>query len=490
MNNVLLISVDCLRADAVGCYGNELPTTPNIDSIAQNGAKFDACYANGGRTQTSFPALMGSVYFDMYEGPVIPPSQPLLPDVFSRNGYTTMGVNAANPNLTHEFGYDSGLDYYLDYIFQTVINNDTRGGETDEVQHGNDNITNRASQYLENHPKLFSLAQDGYKLFHQLLEPYRKARNYFRYLRGGSPNSLSSHICPPSYQIWGDIENELNKLVTSEGRFFIWIHFMDPHAWYDPDTKFVKELYNETVDRSRRFKANRALMSASPFSGSPDINKVRSYLPELLKLYHSAVKQVDSTIGEIYEFIESKGEAEETVTCIVSDHGEAFLEHGNVQHDGGVFSELTHVPLVINGPGVPSVEIEEPCGLVDLPPTLCDLAGSDKPEEFNGSSLYPRICGEQINRYPVISSDSNTPPTVAARDADYTYVAHPDKERVYHIAEDRFEQEPIEIDNGSKSRLESSVSDYLDEYYSKSESSNKFEPSDETQNRLEDLGYL
>src|SRR5215471_8886163 len=116
--SLILVTVDCLRADHVGFLGYARPTTPFLDSLACESLVFSNAIVAGAPTYYSFPAIMASRYplalgLDVVS---LAPDEPTLASVLNQAGYTTCAFLAGNPYLSHRFGYDSGFDGFCDFL--------------------------------------------------------------------------------------------------------------------------------------------------------------------------------------------------------------------------------------------------------------------------------------------------------------------------------------------------------------------------------------
>jgi len=112
--------------------------------------------------------------------------------------------------------------------------------------------------------------------------------------------------------------------------------------------------------------------------------------------YARETQIVDREIGKILRAIDRLGLRSRTTVIVTADHGEAFGEHGRTAHAGSLYQELTHVPLVVRGPGIEPRSILEPVSLIDLGPTILDLHGVPTPAHFMGESFYPLLMGHSI----------------------------------------------------------------------------------------------
>jgi arylsulfatase A-like enzyme len=112
-----------------------------------------------------------------------------------------------------------------------------------------------------------------------------------------------------------------------------------------------------------------------------------------IELYDAEIAYMDRELGRVLAALGELGVREETLVCVIGDHGEAFGEHGFWTH-GLLYEEQLRVPLVFAGPGVPrGVAIADPVRLVDLAPTLVDLLALSPVAGFDGSSLIAHLAG-------------------------------------------------------------------------------------------------
>ena len=116
VENLVLITVDALRHDALGCAGSSYASTPNLDKLASEGVLFEQAISNGPRTQASFPSIMASLYPSVAgERRGLPIEATTLAEAASTAGLATAGFNPSNPFLTRETGYDRGFELFIDF---------------------------------------------------------------------------------------------------------------------------------------------------------------------------------------------------------------------------------------------------------------------------------------------------------------------------------------------------------------------------------------
>lgn len=150
---------------------------------------------------------------------------------------------------------------------------------------------------------------------------------------------------------------QLSQPENTRGRFFMWVHYLDPHADYIRHAGF-------------------------------------DFGPRGRDLYDSEVAFTDQQIGRLIEFVESSEFAERTVIIVTSDHGEAFGEHGMWRHGFELWEALVRVPLVVHVPGVAPRRHQVPRGAIDLAPTFLTLFGVPLPvgeDRLSGQSLLPDL---------------------------------------------------------------------------------------------------
>ncbi len=176
--------------------------------------------------------------------------------------------------------------------------------------------------------------------------------------------------------------------------FFVFLHVLDPHEfkpyppydtlWADPSAKEKHKMYIEKADYSPTPKQLEEV--------GIDPNDFISIRKDL---YDGSIRAMDTEIGRLFERLKELGLDEKTLVIFCSDHGEEFFDHGETghgtMHSRGVYSEVTHVPLIIRWPGVvpQGAEVYETVRTIDLMPTILELCRLPVPEEVQGQSLLP-----------------------------------------------------------------------------------------------------
>ncbi len=165
-------------------------------------------------------------------------------------------------------------------------------------------------------------------------------------------------------------------------RFFMYIHYNDPHYPYNPRAGYgrfgtTRPRVQINGDTKRAFRGGVLELSQ---------NDIR----QLVDLYDGEILYTDKYLGELIDSIESMGYSNLFV-IVTADHGEEFLEHGDITHGQSLYSELVRVPLIVSGsalpPGSRGIRSDDAVQLIDLMPTMLDLAGLPHPAGLQGISF-------------------------------------------------------------------------------------------------------
>jgi arylsulfatase len=149
-------------------------------------------------------------------------------------------------------------------------------------------------------------------------------------------------------------------------RFFLFLHTYQVHYPYVPPAEYAG-LFAEGVD------------PASP----PSVDAAN---------YDREIRFTDDMLRKVFATMRELGIDDDTIVVLTSDHGEEFLEHGCIWHGEQMYEEVTRVPLMVHGPGVPAGKrVAEPVGLIDVMPTILALAGVNVPTQVAGVSLAPAL---------------------------------------------------------------------------------------------------
>lgn len=396
--NIIMILCDELRADALGCSGNPIVQTPNIDRLAKEGTRFSQCFVTQPTCTPSRASILTGCYPSALRSRMVgcytPDDARFLPRVLSADGYRTASIGkvhlvpqAAEPEvLAQRLAGDEG-SYYG---FQEV---DLVNG------HGSRCFGNRYTGWLrERAPDLDER--------HAKSMSYAKGVNCWRW---NLPEEVhSSHYIA---------DRAIEFLETAAGApFFLHVSFPDPHypftapePWaslYDPaemppPIPPVSESFNmpelhERVYRGPRTPASDGGRPRDRVIGTPPHNYAK-YGPDdwrqVKAIYYGMVALVDQSVGRILEAVDRAGMNDNTIIVFVSDHGDYLGDHG-MYGKGLPYESALRTPLIYRGPGIAAGQtISSVESTLDIAPTLLDFAGVSEPEGLQGCSLAQRLQG-------------------------------------------------------------------------------------------------
>lgn len=172
-----------------------------------------------------------------------------------------------------------------------------------------------------------------------------------------------------------------------EGPWLSWVHYLEPHDPYTPPEPFAS-----MFDSQMRGHTDGTVRSLRPWR---DVTPTPEVVRNTIALYDGNLAWVDSQFGRIVAELQRRGEWDRTIVVVTSDHGEAFWEHGVRGHGTHVYEEFVRIPLLIRVPGLAARRVAGAVELIDLTPTLLDLAGVFVPDEGTaGQSLVEVMAGE------------------------------------------------------------------------------------------------
>lgn len=303
--NIVLITIDTLRYD-LGYMGYQRPISPNIDALAAKGTVFERAYALASYTGKSVgPMLIGKYGSETHRN-WGHFNKFTEEDKFVAERLKASGVHTMSVHGHRYFGKFGGLDRGFDEVDMSAAPPENAPWDVD----------NQAT----------------------------------------SPKISDAAIAL------------LSKEEHTKGPFFLWVHYLDPHADY---------LKHDDV---------------------PDFGKGGR------DMYDGEIAFTDKHIGRVLSVIEAAPWGKKTAVIVTSDHGEAFGEHSMYRHGFEVWEELVRVPLVVALPGAKPSRIQARRGAIDLVPTILELMNAPLPEPsadaeatdfLSGVSLVPDILGEQ-----------------------------------------------------------------------------------------------
>jgi arylsulfatase A-like enzyme len=388
--NILFIAIDDLRPE-LGCYGSPIAVTPNLDKIAGDGLLFDRAYCQEAICSPSRASLMTGArpetiniienytYFRDENPDII-----TLPQHFIANGYETV---------------------YTGKVYHGKFTDDEKSWSR-EAYHNSEHMQNLAKPVGYALPENQKIAQENKAA---MIEKYGEAA---RYGLGMGPAYECADVPDQTY-LDGyntDLAIETLKDMVEKGQepFFFGYGFHHPHLnWVSP--KKYWDLYNPDdiplIDQGSTPygvapEEGAAMGLHASFElrvrhGVPDSGPIEPELARTLKhAYLAAVSYVDAQIGRMISTLDELGLRENTIIIVWGDHGWHLGDMG-VWGKATNYEIATRVPLMIWTPVMPDKNrgktTDALVELVDMYPTLCELAGIELPDHLEGHSFAPLL---------------------------------------------------------------------------------------------------
>jgi arylsulfatase len=328
--NVILLSIDALRADHLSCNGYHRETTPNIDRIAADNLQFTNAFSPSSHTREAVPALLTGRYPDEAVDGGYHLDADTVAAQFRNRGYTT-GAFHSNPFLSRAYDYDMDFDKFDDDL------------------------------HISQH-RLIVLAQ-------RVIDKLQNRH----YARADTINKRSLK--------WIDL------LARTRSPFFLWNHYMDVHGPYEPPERYQELYRHEAVSRRAAQKLyKRAIDAPESITGAER--------QTLIDLYDAEIRYIDDRLGSFLSELSERELLNESLIIITSDHGDGFGEHGYYEHPRRLDTELVHVPLVISHPTLAHNQHTEAVSTLDIVPTIHDaFSFSMASESYPGESLLQILDG-------------------------------------------------------------------------------------------------
>ncbi|UCG51571.1 MAG: sulfatase [Candidatus Latescibacterota bacterium] len=339
--NILLLVIDTLRADYLGCYGCPDQLSENIDQIAHSSILFESAYSASNFTAPAFASLFTSLYpaqHGVYDFKIkaLPPS-PLL-ELLKSHGYYRKAVV--------DFGF---FKSYLGESFDDMesltdltVNWSTEGPLVE---------TQRAIEWLEQHHT------EPFFLFLHLSPPHTP----YRFPKGYYENMMRSDL-------FAENAAEFRSHETLGPLFPEPVDDRIPTEQIDRYNQCSRELGRIAVD------GNHASF--------------------VKYLYSVEVKVVDDLVGAVVNTLRTLGVLDNTIVSLSSDHGEELWDHGSFSHGASaMYNEVIRTPWILSVPGQDETAgvVDENVSHVNILPTIIDLAGIEMPDEYLGRSVRGHV---------------------------------------------------------------------------------------------------
>lgn len=421
--NLVIVTADALRADYCSAYGGPA-LTPSLERLAVDGVKFERFYSLAPWTLPSLYGLFSSKY---------PPG---LTPAAAGEQISLWKKEASTYALVEEYWAGSGEP------LSTELKGN--GYETAAVV-GNPLI--RPDDWLLSDVDECHLAEFT---SYETRGPFRALPALQRAVAYWWPDTFKRRRVDMTR-----VATQFAEAYIQYARhrpFMLWVHYFDPHAPYDPPSRF------RTIDGAwpqfplTEYSAMNFWDKSAWIKDMPESD--RDYVKSL---YRGEIEYMDEGLGRILDAIDRNDLAEDTVVLFSSDHGEEFWDHGEWEHGHSLYEDQIRVPLVVRGPKISAREIDVPVSAVDVLPTLRTWLGLPESPDARGVSIADALSrGDALPVSPVFSQSTSffTEPLQTVIDGELKAVhgTHSGQWRLYDLGADPAERLDISKDSAGQLR--------------------------------------
>jgi len=410
--DIVLVTVDTLRADHLGCYGYFRDTSPAIDALSEECVIFERCIAPMATTLPSHLSLFTGLWPHQHgyvanTGAVVSPFEPTegrlpISTILSNAGYTTAAF-VSGPTVSRNTGIHAGFDHFDEHA-----------------------------------PK--------------------KARTFVDRSR---PAALT-------------VERAIRWLreeAPTEEPVFLWVHFWDPHEPNLPNEEHevftadaaldahlarrgveIEELQDLDAEQKRRLLDVIYARKTHDGRRAEQLEVTRDLILSLYDRYDADVHATDAAIGDLIDTLRSTGRWDDAIFCFTADHGQSLGQHAWLEH-GTITHENVHVPLLIHFPGDAVTQpraISRTVSLVDVFPTLLARLDLESVAAFHAQAAGLDALGPGFDR-PFTLSQRSVRPTRWG--AELRFALSDDRFRWYHVPGGDEELYDLEADPGELTNL-------------------------------------
>lgn len=361
--NILFIMTDQHRFECLGCHGDPVVKTPNIDRLSADGVDFQRCYSQSAICMPSRVSAFTGQYLHTHgiqqnSGHAQLTGLTTLPNVLKQHGYQTATVGKTHGGPSGPLGFE-----YVRIC----------GGESvGEV--------NSYHAYLEEH----GLAEKGKDQAFKAYDAFESAIPYEHTLEAWTANESLKFL----------------DQRDPEKPFMLWMSFERPHAptCVPPDNPFPYDpAAIELPPHDERFYTKPDTRRPGCENAWNVFNTGEKKMRQALANYYSLISMIDDQVGRVIRRLEESGEMENTLIIFTADHGEFAGEYGQFGKNTATFDVLYRIPFIWYWKGKTGRDrIYELVELIDFMPTILELTGIEIPRTVQGASLANAVLGSPL----------------------------------------------------------------------------------------------
>jgi arylsulfatase len=343
--NVILITVDTLRADHLGCYGYNRNTSPNVDKFAKDSLLFEKSFSHAPVTSSSFSSILSGFMpheTSVYRNNALPSDINTVTEFLKNEGYKTVAV-VSNFVLRKTRGFEQGFDIYNDKMMDEEL---------------------------------------------VRLRPERLAE-----------------------QTTVDAVAYLKKYYKN--KFFMWIHYQDPHGPYTPKPPFNNQFRNDSEKSlTLKFSSTPDLKGGIPSYQMLGENRDFNYY---VSQYDGEILYFDTHFKTLIETLKELNVYDNSLIIFTADHGEGMGEHDYYfTHGETLFNTCLHVPLIVKYKKETFGRRKDFVQSADIVPTILEVVGIDTDLNLRGRNLLSKspdernIFSETEDSYSIIADKTKS----------------------------------------------------------------------------------
>jgi len=383
--NLILISIDTLRADHLSVYGYDKKTSPFLDEAKNNAISFSSVISAASLTPNAHMSLFTS----------------LLPSVHGIKGIND--VESITRDFVSKVAREKPPSIFDDKFLTLAEVLKNQGYSTAAITGGG---------YLDPY---FGFGQgfDTYQIFGSTFSTKGVYSEIVRYF-----------------------ENKKKK------PFFLFIHLFTPHDPYVMDSgeadQYLRgyDIFPSSLDEIASGKiASKVSMTDYDFFGEQFNLSNSKDVDKLVTLYDSKLYASDQFLERLFAYLENEGLTKNSMIVFLSDHGESFLEHGTIDHGNTLYREVLDIPLMIWSPKNKGKVVPDMISLLDIMPTILEGLHLDIPQNLQGNSVFYKrpksfIVAEIQNQIALINET-------------WKYIDRGGSVELYNLKDDYWEQDNI-----------------------------------------------
>lgn len=397
--NVLLLVIDQLRADALGCTGSPHRVTPNLDRLAARGLTFRRHYAQGSPCGPSRASLATGMYVMNHR--------------VVNNDVPTAGHLKTLPMFARELGYEPALVGYTTTVPDPRHTHAADPRFTTNSIAGGWNIVRNFEEPRDHY--LAWLSGLGYAVPDRFEDLFRPGPG------GHDPTWFApSPIAAAHTDTAWCADGALDYLrIRSRKPWFLHLGFFRPHPPFMPSAPYHRVVHPAETRPPVRAASAEAEAAVHPLTrlvlDTLQVKSTMHWMPGLARdlplsdvarmraAYHGLLAEVDHHVGRVLDLLEQTGQLERTLIVLTSDHGEQLGDHHLVAKRG-YFPQSFHVPCIVVDPRAAAdatrgTQCQAFTENVDLLPTLLHWLGAAPPRQCNGRSLLPFVHGDAPSQW-------------------------------------------------------------------------------------------